>query len=229
LREWVPYHWFKSPDWKAVREFIRLGFPTSMQLLAEVSAFVFAGLLIGTLGEGPLAAHQVAISYAATVFMVPLGISMAMTVRVGEVSGSEERARMRPIIVSGWALGMSFAVLSVSLTLLFNDEIAAWFVTDPQVRQLAAGLLLVGAAFQFSDSFQVISAGSLRGLDDVKVPAWIAFCAYWVISIPLGWTLAIPQGWGVNGIWWGLTLGLTLTAAALGVRVGKKTGLQPNM
>ncbi len=226
MREWVPYHWFKSPDWRAVREFIRLGIPASLQLLAEVSAFVFAGIFIGTLGEGALAAHQVAISYAATVFMVPLGISMAMTVRVGEVSGAGERARLRSIIVSGWLIGVGFSMLSVSVTLLFNDQIAGWFVEDPKVTQMAAGLLLVGAAFQFSDSFQVISAGSLRGLDDVKVPAWMAFCAYWLIAIPLGWTLAIPGGWGVNGVWWGLTLGLTLTAVALAVRVWRKTRVQ---
>ncbi|MFC7337939.1 MATE family efflux transporter [Haloferula chungangensis] len=223
LREWVPYHWFKSPDWKAVREFIRVGIPASMQLLAEVSAFVFAGIFIGTLGEDALAAHQVAISYAATVFMVPLGISMAMTVRVGEVSGSGERTRLRSIIASGWMIGVCFAILSVSVTLLFNDQIAGWFVEDPEVTKVAAGLLLIGAAFQFSDSFQVISVGSLRGLDDVKVPAWMAFCAYWLFAIPLGWTLAIPKGWGVNGMWWGLTLGLTLTAVALGVRVWRKT------
>ena len=223
LREWVPYHWFKSPDWKAIREFFRVGIPTSLQLLAEVSAFVFAGLLIGTLGEGALAAHQVAISYVATLFMVPLGISMAMTVRIGEVCGSDERLRLRPIVLSGWAIGLGFAALGMSVTLLFNESIATWFVADPRVSKMAAGLLLVGAAFQFSDSFQVISAGVLRGLDDVKVPAWMVFFAYWILSIPLGWALAIPYEWGVNGIWWGLTLGLTLTAVALGVRVWRKT------
>ncbi len=223
LREWVPYRWFRRPEMAALRDLVRVGFPASMQLLAEVSAFVFATLLIGTLGEAALASHQVAISCAATVFMVPLGLSMAMTVRIGEVGGAREFGRMRPILLSGWALGLIYAAAGAAAFGLFRDEIAGWFVTEPVALAAASGLLLVAAAFQFSDSMQIISAGALRGLDDVKIPAWLAFGAYWVVSIPLGWALAIPLGHGVQGMWWGITAGLTLTAVALGTRVWRRT------
>ena len=223
IREWVPYRWFRAPDMTAVRDLVRVGFPASMQLLAEVSAFVFATLLIGTLGEAALASHQIALSCAATVFMVPLGISMAQTVRIGEVVGAKEPWRMRPILLSGWAMGLGYALFAVLAFLLFRERIAGWFIEDRATLEVAAGLLLVAGAFQFSDTVQIIAAGSLRGLDDVKIPAWIAFCAYWVVSIPMGWALAIPGGWGVNGMWWGITLGLTLTAAALTVRALRKT------
>jgi MATE family multidrug resistance protein len=224
LREWVPFRWFRLPDWAEVKDLVKLGFPASMQLLSEVSAFVFAALLIGTIGEAALASHQVAITCAATVFMLPLGISMAQTVRMGEVWGAREPERMRPILISGWLLGLSCMVFSISGFLIFRNEIAGWFLVDPGTRKMAASLLVVGAAFQFSDSMQIIAGGSLRGLDDVKTPAWIAFCAYWLIAIPVGWLLAFRADWGVEGVWWGITLGLTLTALALGYRAWRKTG-----
>ena len=224
LREWVPYRWFRKPDGKAVANLVRVGFPASMQLLAEVSAFVFATLMIGTLGEAALASHQVALSCAATVFMVPLGISMALTVRIGETSGAGAYGRMRRILASGWGMGMAYTLFSATAFVIFGEEISGWFVVEPSVIRVAAGLLVVAAAFQVSDVFQIIAAGVLRGLDDVKGPAWMAFGAYWVLSIPLGWWLAFRAGWGVNGVWWGITAGLTITAVLLGVRAWRKTG-----
>lgn len=223
LREWVPYRWFRRPDPAAVRDLLRVGFPASMQLLAEVSAFVFATLLIGTLGEEALASHQVALSCAATVFMVPLGISMAQTVRMGEVVGAKQFWRMRGILVSGWAMGLVYALFGAGVFVGFKDALVSGFVGESETARMAAGLLWVAAAFQFSDAMQIIAAGTLRGLDDVKIPAWIAFGAYWVVSIPLGWVLAILLGHGVTGMWWGITVGLTLTAVALGRRAWSKT------
>ncbi len=223
VREWVPVHWFRPPKWATVRDLVRIGLPASLQLLAEVSAFVMATLVIGTLGPAALASHQVAITCAATIFMVPLGLSMALTVRMGEAWGAQQRARLRLILVSGWGLALLFTAGSAQLFLFFNHTIAGWFLTDRAVVALAAKLLLVSAAFQVSDALQVSSGGALRGLADVKIPALLAFFAYWVISIPLGWVLVFPLGLGVAGMWWGLTAGLTITAIALGRRVWRKT------
>lgn len=227
LREWIPYHWFKRPNMESVKNLCQIGFPTSMHLLAEVSAFVFAALMIGTLGETALASHQVALSCAALVFMIPLGLSMALTVRIGESWGAKSYSRMRSILVSGWGLGMFFCLFSASSFLIFHDQIAGLFINEPVARSVTAGLLLIAAAFQFSDSMQIISAGALRGLDDVRAPAWIAFINYWIISIPLGWVLAFPLNWGVKGVWWGITVGLTLTAVALAIRIWKKSHYKP--
>lgn len=223
IRDWVPTHWFRAPEWSAVRDLLRLGLPTSLQLLAEVSAFVMATLLIGTLGPDALASHQVAMTCAATIFMVPLGLSQALTVRMGEAWGALQYARLRLVLVSGWGLALAFTVCSAQAFLFFNHTIAGWFLTDPTAAALTANLLLVSAAFQVSDAMQVSSAGALRGLGDVKVPSWIAFVAYWIISIPIGWFLAFPARMGVAGMWWGITLGLTTTALALGVRIWRKT------
>ena len=223
LKDWVPHRWFRAPDWDSVRDLLRTGFPASMQLLAEVSAFVAATLIIGNMGAAALASHQVAIQCASTVFMIPLGISMALTVRIGAAEGAGNRGIMRPIQISGWVMGCLFTCFSASAFTIFNDEIAGWFIDDPSVRKMAASLLVVAGVFQFCDALQIISSGGLRGLDDVKTPAWLAFGAYWVISIPLGWLLAIPLEMGVTGMWWGITAGLTITAVLLGIRVWKKT------
>ncbi len=223
LKEWVPIRWLRMPDWAAVRDLLRTGFPASMQLLAEVSAFVMATMIIGSMGEAALASHQVAIQCAATIFMIPLGISMALTVRIGEAFGAKNFSAMRPILLSGWAMGVSFAVLSVCAFTFLNHQIAGLFIKNDEVLAMAASLLIVAGAFQFSDTLQIIAAGALRGLDDVHVPAWIAFGAYWVVSIPLGWALAYPLGLGVTGMWWGITLGLTITAVLLGRRIWRKT------
>lgn len=223
MREWVPRRWFRAPDWSAMRRLLRTGFPTSMQLLAEVSAFVMATFIIGSMGQAALASHQVAIQCAATIFMVPLGISMALTVRIGECFGAKRFSAMRPILASGWAMGLLFTIFSASAFVFFNRTIAGWFIDEPAVREVAAGLLVVAAAFQFCDSLQIIAGGALRGLDDVRVPAWISFGAYWVISIPLGAALAYPLGFGVSGMWWGITVGLSLTALLLGRRIWRKT------
>ncbi len=223
VREWIPTHWFRAPELHALRDLVRLGLPTSLQLLAEVSAFVMATLLIGTLGPEALASHQVAMTCAATIFMVPLGLSQALTVRMGATWGAADHARLRLVLLSGWVIALGFTACSAQAFLFFRHQIASWFLTDPKVVSLTASLLLISAAFQVSDAMQVSSAGALRGLGDVKIPVWVAFIAYWVISIPVGWFLASGLKLGVAGMWWGITLGLTITAVALGLRAWRKT------
>ncbi|MGK0189683.1 MAG: MATE family multidrug resistance protein [Verrucomicrobiales bacterium] len=223
IREWVPNHWFKAPEWTAVKSLFKIGMPASMQLLAESSAFVAATILIGTISKEALAAHQVAISCAATIFMVPLGLSMALTVRIGEAWGANAFDRLRPIVISSGIMAIGFTLVSAQCFVFFNEIIAGWFLTDPTALKLSATLLLVAAAFQFSDALQIVFAGALRGVNDVRVPAWLAFFAYWVISLPLGWWLSYGLDWGVIGMWWGITAGLTLTAVTLGIRTWIKT------
>ena len=223
VRDWIPVRWFRPPHWATIRDQIRLGLPASLQLLAEVSAFVMATLLIGTLGPDALASHQVAMTCAATIFMVPLGISQALTVRMGEAWGAARHAQLRFILVSGWVLVLAFTACSAQSFVYFHGTIAGWFLPDPAAAALAGKLLLVSAVFQVSDALQVSSAGALRGLGDVAIPSCIAFVAYWIVSIPAGWCFTFPLGMGVIGMWWGITLGLTTTALALGVRIWRKT------
>lgn len=224
LREWMPARWLRKPQINAIRGLLRLGLPTSAQLVAEIGAFVVATLIVGSLGNLALASHQIAITCAATVFMVPLGLSMALTVQVGEAWGSGAFERIRPIVKSGWLMVALFSALSASIFGLFNTQLAGIFTTDPEAIRLTAILITVAAFFQFSDSFQIVCSGILRGLSDVNVTALIAILCYWLVSLPLGWYLAIPCKLGVESIWWAITLGLTLTAVLLTARAWIKSG-----
>ncbi len=223
LRGWVPFHWFRPPEWRGLVKLVRLGLPASLQILAEMSAFVVATLLIGTLGERALAAHQIALTCAATIYMVPLGVSMALTVRIGEAWGARRLERLRPIATSGWFLVTAFTVASATFFWLGNELIASWFVDEADARAITASLLLIAAAFQFFDALQVVSAGILRGLGDVNRPALIAFSSYWVIAIPISGIL-VSCGYGVQGVWWGITVGLTTSCLWQSGRAWRLTG-----
>jgi len=157
------------------------------------------------------------------IFMFPLGFSMALTVQMGEAWGAGRMERLRPIALSGWLMVAGFTCLSAPAFLFFNETIAGWFLTDESAMRLAASLLVISAVFQFGDALQIVSSGALRALDDVTVPAWIAFSAYWGLAIPFGWWLAFPLEGGVVGMWWGISAGLFLTAVVLGSRLWLKT------
>jgi len=222
VRRWTPPRWLAPCRWAAFRSLLAIGFPASLQLLTEVTAFAVAALLIGTLGVVPLAAHQVAITCAGTAFMVPLGVAMAITVRVGEIVGAGERPRLHRVLFGGWLFGIGFMALSTLAFLLFGREIAAQFVSDHGVVEMAARLLLVAGVFQLFDGLQVVSAHALRGVNDVRVPTWIAFIAYWLVALPAGAALGIWQGHGPIGMWTGLAAGLGVAALAMGVRAWRK-------
>ncbi|MEM0969695.1 MAG: MATE family efflux transporter [Verrucomicrobiota bacterium] len=224
FQEWVPRRWFRKPDWTAVRELLGIGWPMSIQMLAETGAFVIGTMVVGSLGAAALASHQVAIQCAAAVFMVPLGISQALTVRIGEAVGANDRTRFRPIAVSGWFLVILCMSVSATSFLLYHRAIASAFLSEPDTLATAAGLLLIAAAFQLGDGLQIASAGALRGLSDVAIPAALVICVYWGVALPLGWWLTHPVGMGAAGMWWGFTVGLSLTALVLSVRLWRKTG-----
>ncbi|HEX8312520.1 MAG TPA: MATE family efflux transporter [Chthoniobacteraceae bacterium] len=222
VRLWMPSRWWTRTTTASFATLLAIGFPASLQLLTEVSAFACASLLIGTLGAVPLAAHQVAITCAATTFMVPLGVAMAITVRVGEIVGAHEYARLRRVLASGWLYALVFMALSMTVFLLCGEWIARQFVTDPGVVKIAAGLLIVAGFFQLVDGLQVVCAGALRGINDVRVPAWVALLAYWGLALPGGAYLGLSAGWGAAGVWIGLAGGLTVAAAALTVRAWRR-------
>lgn len=224
LKGWVPLRFLRMPSMKVTRNLLKIGIPASLQLLAECTAFVALTIIIGTLGSAPLAAHQVAISCVATIFMIPLGLSMALTVRIGEAWGAKEFSRLRPIVISGWLITAGFILFTMQGFFFANHHIASWFLVEPEAAAMAASLIFIGGVFQMSDALQIIVGGSLRGLDDVKVPAWLAVFAYWIVSIPIGWFMTFKLDFGAEGMWWGLTLGLTTTAVLLGVRLWRKTG-----
>lgn len=202
-----------------VREMLALGIPMGAALFFEGAAFSGAAVLSGWLGTVPLAAHQIAISCAALTFMVPLGLSIALTMRTGEAVGAGRLDRVRPIAVGATVLTCATAAVSTTAFVLFGEAVAGAFSRDAAVVGLAARVLVIVAVFQLFDGLQVVFAGSLRGLTDVKAPLAAAFVAYWGIALPCGWWFGVRAGGGLEAIWTALAAGLAIAAVALGWRL----------
>ena len=209
---------FDPPSWPPIRALLRLGLPMGVSVFMEGSLFVATALLVGTLGTTQMAAHQIAILMASLCFMVPLGVAMATTVRVGHAVGAGDLPGVRWSAAAGFSLAMIAQTLSAVVLVAGAAWLAALFTTDPAVIALASLLMAYAAVFQYPDGLQALSAGSLRGLKDVRVPMIITVLAYWGFGLPLGAWLGISQGQGAPGLWTGLILGLSVAATLLGWR-----------
>lgn len=221
LAEWVPVKWFRPPVFDEIRRLLSIGMPASVQMLFEVSAFSVAGLWMGFFGPVSMAGHQIAITLAGTAFMIPLGLSMALTVRIGTADGAGERDRLRPIMFSGWLLVAGNGLLVGSAFMVFGGWLASLFTSDPEVISLSASLLVIVGVFQVVDGLQVASSSMLRGLHDARMPALIGLISYWCIGLPVSGGLAFTLGMGACGVWWGLAVGLGVACITLGPRLWK--------
>jgi MATE family multidrug resistance protein len=223
LRDWLPYRWLRMPNRSEIGRFLSIGFPASLQMVCEVSAFSIAGLLMGRFGASAMAAHQIALMCAATAFMVPLGLSMALGVRIGSANGAGEFHRLRKIVVSGWWLGAGWSLIGAMIFFFFGKDLAALYIDELPVIELAATMMIVVGVFQLFDSLQIGSVAMLRGLHDARMPAFMGFVAYWVIGIPIGVWLSIHLGYGAVGVWCGLAAGLFVACCLLVPRLWKLT------
>ncbi len=207
------------PQWRPdVREVVRLGVPIAMILAAESWMFNIGALLMARFGATTVAAHQVAINFAALAFMVPLAIGFATTVRVGYAAGGGDHAAVRLRGQTGIALGVVFALLSASIMALMPGTIVALYTDTAEVSGLAVRFLYFAAVFQIFDCIQATANGALRGVKDTRVPMMITVAAYWVVGMPLAWWLAFHTDVGPLGVWWGFIVSLALAAAGLGWR-----------
>lgn len=223
LTQWTPARWFIKIDFAEIKSLIKLGLPSGLQTLSEVGAFVMAGIIIGWFGKEALAAQNIAMVCTGLAFMIPLGLSIALTIRVGEQVGQNAFTQLRKTCLSGWILTFILSSITATIFLLFREPITASFIDEaPEVISLAASFLIVAGVFQIVDGQQVASIGILRGLEDTAKPAVICFISYWVIGLPTGYWLAFHQDLGPIGIWWGLAIGLTITSVLLGSRIYRK-------
>jgi MATE family multidrug resistance protein len=188
--------------------------------MLEWGLFSSAALLMGWIGTTALAAHQIALQVATILFMVPFGISLAATVRVGHAVGRGDPVAARRAGFGAIALGAALMVAMTAIVVAFREVIPLLFLGDDAARnvataRLAAMLLLIGASFFITDGVQGIAAGALRGLNDTRVPMWFAAVSFWLIGFTCACGLAFPGGLGAVGIWIGFSIAVATFAALL--------------
>jgi MATE family multidrug resistance protein len=197
------------------RRLIALGAPAATQITLEVGVFAASTALAGRLAPASLAAHQIAINYAALTFMVPLGISSAGAVRVGHAVGRRDPDGASR---AGWTallFGVLFMSVAASAFLFLPRPLLRAFTSDSAVVDVGVRLLLVAALFQLFDGVQGVATGILRGLGDTRTPMLWNLFAHWFVGLPLGYTLCFVIAFGVIGLWWGLSTGLIICGSAL--------------
>ncbi|MEO6065204.1 MAG: MATE family efflux transporter [Lysobacterales bacterium] len=213
-----PFARFDWPDVPALAALLRIGIPMGVAILMEGGLFVSTALLAGSLGTLSAGAHQIAINIASIAFMVPLGIGMATTVRIGNAVGRGDPEGIAWAARAGIAITLATQTVSAALLVAIPALIVAAYTHDAGVATLAIGLLWLAAIFQFADGLQAFFNGALRGLKDTLVPMLITIFAYWGVGFGLGWWLGIARGGGVRGLWIGLIAGLSVAAIGLGWR-----------
>ena len=211
---------FWRSDWQRFRDVWKLGLPIAVTLGLEITIFNAAVFIMGLFGTASLAAHAIAIQIAALSFMVPLGLSQAVTVRVGLALGRNDAAGITRAGWTSFTLGVGFMALMGLLMLAAPESLVYLFLdeSDPAnapVIALAVSFLGVAALFQIFDGAQAVGAGMLRGLHDTKVPMIYALCGYWIIGLGVGLGLAFGAGWRGLGVWVGLATGLAVVAALM--------------
>lgn len=223
FRDYHPLAQLARIDWRLMGQLMAIGAPISLSFLLEYGLFSAAAILMGWISTPALAAHQIALQITAILFMVPFGISMAATVRVGHAAGRGDHAGVRRAGVMAMLLGVALAALFTLGIVIARSDIVALFLgselADAEATAaLATTLLLVGTTFFITDALQTIAVGALRGIKDTRVPLLLAVLGYWLIGFPASYALAFHTALGAIGIWIGLSAGTGIYATLLVLR-----------
>jgi len=214
----------KPPHWPTMRTLLTIGIPIGFAHFIESSMFSVIALFLASLGPTSVAAHQIALNVAALVFMAPLSLAMALTIRVGFLLGSKEVANARYCAFYGLVIAAVYAVFSATALYAFRTDIATLYNAQPAVIQMTSTLLIYAAIFQLGDALQVTAAGALRGYKDTRIPMYVMALTFWCFGLPLGYTLGLTNIFGeplhAEGFWIGLVVGLAATGVLLIWRLG---------
>jgi MATE family multidrug resistance protein len=211
---------FWRSDWPVLKEVVVLGLPIAITILAEVSLFTVASLLMGMIGTVELAAHGIALQFASVAFMVPLGLAQVATVRIGLAHGRRDGEGIKRAAIAVLVIGCGFALVGSLVFALFSHELAAMYLDTRRpdaaaVLAYAGPLIVIAGAFQLVDGVQALAAGMLRGLKDTTVPMILALVSYWAIGFVAAYLLAFHAGYGGVGVWYGFVLGLGAASISL--------------
>ncbi|PSV24448.1 MATE family efflux transporter [Photobacterium kishitanii] len=211
------------PSISTILNLVKLGLPIALSMFFEVSLFAIIALLIAPLGSTIVAAHQIAMNYSTLIYMLPMSIGSAASIKISHAIGRGNIERAKIISICGLLIGISVALCTAILTVIFKHQISRLYTDSPTVMIIAEQLLLLSAVYQCSDAVQVVASGILRGYKDMKAIFICTFIAYWIVGLPMGYLLGatnfIHSAMGANGYWIGFILGLTAAAAMLGIRM----------
>lgn len=216
------------PVWREIHQLLRLGLPIGFTIFVEVSMFSAIALFLAPLGAEVVAGHQIVLNMISVLFMVPLSLGMALTLRVSFLLGAGQAALARLLARSSLLLASAVALIYVPVLLLGRNWLPSLYTSDPEVQAVTAQLLIFAAIFQWADVLQVTAINALRGYKDTRIPMLIMLLSFWVICMPLGYTLTftdwLTQPMGASGFWLGLILGLALASVLMTWRLFRTSG-----
>ena len=214
-----PLNMFEKIDRVLIKRILKLGLPIGLAIFFEVSIFSTGAIVLSPLGEVTVAAHQIALSITSQLFMIPMSLALALTIRTGTYYGEKNWYAMRKVQKVGLMTSTLFAFITMLLLLILRPQIVSVYTSDYDVSQAAIYLILFAIGYQLMDAWQVSAAGCLRGMQDTKGPMWITMLAYWIIAFPVGIYLARYTDMGAAGVWTGLIIGLTIACVLLLTRL----------
>ncbi len=212
-----------APDWNVMKRLAGLGLPVALALFFEVTLFAIVALLVSPLGIVAIAGHQIALNFSSLMFMLPMSLSVAATIRVGFRLGEGSVENAKVAAYTSIAVGLLLACVTAVFTVTFREHIALLYNKTPQVVMMASHLMLLAALYQLSDAIQVIGSGVLRGYKDTRSIFFITFTAYWLLGLPTGYLLGLTDyvvpAMGPGGFWIGFVIGLTSAAILMAMRI----------
>jgi MATE family multidrug resistance protein len=223
MRDIRTYEGLGKPDYAIMKRLVQLGLPIALALFFEVTLFAVVALLVSPLGIIDVAGHQIALNFSSLMFVLPMSLAAAVTIRVGFRLGQGSTLDAQTAARTGLGVGVCMAVMTAIFTVTLREHIALLYNDNPEVVTLASHLMLLAAVYQISDSIQVIGSGILRGYKDTRSIFFITFTAYWVLGLPSGYILALTDivvpRMGPAGFWMGFIIGLTSAAILMMLRM----------
>ncbi|MFK3659379.1 MdtK family multidrug efflux MATE transporter [Scandinavium sp. NPDC088450] len=223
MRDIRTHEGFVLPDMAIMKRLVQLGLPIALALFFEVTLFAVVALLVSPLGIIDVAGHQIALNFSSLMFVLPMSLAAAVTIRVGFRLGQGSTLDAQTAAWTGLGVGVCMAVMTAIFTVTLRSHIAMLYNDNPEVVTLASQLMLLAAVYQISDSIQVIGSGILRGYKDTRSIFFITFTAYWVLGLPSGYILALTDivvpRMGPAGFWMGFIIGLTSAAILMMLRM----------
>jgi MATE family multidrug resistance protein len=202
-----------------IKRIVSVGFSIGFQMVIEILAFTLGAIMLGWISKESLAGHQIAISMAGMTYMISFGLASGTTIRVSHAFGEHDRNELKHAVFASLHMVIAFMSLMGVLFVLLRNQLPLLFTSDPAVIKVASGLLVVGAFFQIFDGVQVVLLGALRGMADVRIPLFMAFFSYIIVSLPVSYLLAFVFNFGYSGVWIGFVFGLSTAAVLFALRL----------